>query len=270
MPELPEVESVRRQIVDLVRGRTVVSVSRDPYHTDRIYALDDATQRRIDTVIRRGKYLLFGLSAPNGVRDKELVVHLGMTGVLNFTPNGTHVRVAFTLDNGDVLAFHDPRRFGRVCVVTSGVYDTIPTLATLGPEPLEDDWLPHAFAAALKRSNAPVKAALLNQRVVAGVGNIYADEALWAARIHPASRRVGAVRAAVLHAEIRRVLAEAVEREGTTFRNYQLVNGASGRYLTSLNVYGRHGENCRRCNTMLRRTVIAQRGTTFCPACQRI
>ena len=121
----------------------------------------------------------------------------------------------------------------------------------------------------MARTRAPVKAVLLAQRLVAGVGNIYADEALWRARIHPGSRRVGRPRALRLHGAIREVLAAAIEREGTTFRDYQMVNGDSGRYADFLDVYGKAGLPCRRCGTTLRGAVFAQRGTTFCPRCQR-
>jgi formamidopyrimidine-DNA glycosylase len=270
MPELPEVESVRRQVLPLVQGRVITAVNRDPYPSRRIYALDDAVNGQIETVVRRGKYLLLPLKDPtSGSCTRELVIHLGMTGVLGFDPAKGHVRVSFTLDGTDTLLFSDPRRFGRVCVVPAGTYDSIPTLQTLGPEPLSDAFSVAGFAAALKRSHTPIKAALLNQRVVAGVGNIYADEALWASHIHPASRRVGATRAGVLHHELVRILTAAVAREGTTFRNYQLVNGASGRFASSLHVYGKSGSNCPRCDTPFRKTVIAQRGTTFCPSCQR-
>lgn len=270
MPELPEVESVRRQVLPHVRGRMITAVTRDPYPSRRIYALDDAVGRRIETVHRRGKYLLLPLSYPaSNSCALELVIHLGMTGVLGFTPDEPHVRVTFTLDGSDELTFRDPRRFGRVCVVPAGVYTSIPTLQALGPEPLDGSFTAEQFAMSLRTGRTPVKAALLNQRVVAGVGNIYADEALWAARIHPATRRVGAVRATRLHGALIRILAAAVEREGTTFRNYQLVNGASGRFASSLNVYGKAGMACPRCDTPFRRTVIAQRGTTFCPVCQR-
>ncbi|MFP4312054.1 MAG: zinc finger domain-containing protein, partial [Nitriliruptoraceae bacterium] len=175
-----------------------------------------------------------------------------------------------TLDDGSILRFRDPRRFGRLSVVTAGRYaGVVPTLAVLGPEPLSAAFRVDAFAAALAATRAPVKARLLDQRLVAGVGNIYADEALWRARIHPRSRRVGPQRAAVLHAAIVAVLRAAVEREGTTFRDYEMVNGRSGRYASELDVYGKHGQPCRRCGSILRRDVVAQRGTTYCPRCQR-
>ena len=279
MPELPEVESVRRQLAPLIEGRHIVTAERDPYPSRRITAVDRAVGGTVSTLRRRGKFLIADLRGASPEHPSELILHLGMTGMLRVLsaddPEGlftsdTHVRVRFGLDDGRVLVLRDARRFGRVAVLAPGAYlPTIPTLAALGPEPLEDGFELEAFAGGLAATSAPVKARLLDQRLVAGVGNIYADESLWLARIHPASRRVGAARAARLHAAIRTVLAAAVEREGTTFRDYRLVNGQSGRYLDALEAYGRGGLPCRRCGTTLRSTVIAQRGTTFCPGCQR-
>jgi formamidopyrimidine-DNA glycosylase len=187
-----------------------------------------------------------------------------------FGPSPAHIRASFVLDDERVLLFNDPRRFGRVSVVPAGDYaGRIPTLAALGPEPLSDTFEVADFVRALARTSSPVKAKLLDQRLVAGVGNIYADEALWHARIHPGSRRVGATRARTLHAAIRDVLSSAIEREGTTFRDYQMVNGQSGRNADFLEAYGQRDLPCRRCGTTMRRTVIAQRGTTYCPTCQR-
>ncbi|MFP4150153.1 MAG: bifunctional DNA-formamidopyrimidine glycosylase/DNA-(apurinic or apyrimidinic site) lyase [Nitriliruptoraceae bacterium] len=278
MPELPEVESVRRQLVPVLTGRRVDDVWWDASPSARFHAVEQLPGQRITRVERRGKYLLCPLAGPG--EPRELVLHLGMTGSLRFTaapvgtqdPDGglTHVRARLTLDDGSVLRFRDPRRFGRLSVVTAGRYaEVVPTLAVLGPEPLSAAFRVEAFAAALAATRAPVKARLLDQRLVAGVGNIYADEALWRARIHPRSRRVGPRRAAVLHAAIVAVLRAAVEREGTTFRDYEMVNGRSGRYASELDVYGKHGQPCRRCGSILRRDVVAQRGTTYCPSCQR-
>ena len=262
MPELPEVESVRRQLAPQLTGRRVVSVWADVQR--RFADVDRLAGRRVEAVGRRGKFLLLDLDAP-----LEAVLHLGMTGSLRFDVVDAYARARLALDDGRELVFRDPRRFGRLSVVARGDYTSIPTLAALGPEPLEDGFDPDVFAAGLAATRAPVKAALLNQRLVAGVGNIYADEALWRARIHPASRRVGADRAHRLHGTIREVLAAAVAREGTTFRDYQMVNGASGRYATELDVYGKAGTPCARCGTTLRHTTVAQRGTTYCPRCQR-
>ena len=273
MPELPEVESVRRQLVPELVGRTVVDVWWDPHPAQRFSDVGLVAGRRIDDVTRRGKYLVCPLTGSDG-RLLELVLHLGMTGSFALVDGGAaaaeHVRARLDLDDGRSLRFRDPRRFGRISVVTAGDYALdVPTLAVLGPEPLSPAFDPEAFAAGLARTSAPIKGALLAQRLVAGVGNIYADEALWRARIHPTSRRVGPHRARRLHAAIREVLEAAVAREGTTFRDYQMVNGESGRYADFLDVYGKAGLPCPRCATPLRASVVAQRGTTYCPRCQR-
>ncbi|MEX1178862.1 MAG: bifunctional DNA-formamidopyrimidine glycosylase/DNA-(apurinic or apyrimidinic site) lyase [Nitriliruptor sp.] len=280
MPELPEVESVRRQLAPELTGRRVVSVWWDPHPQQRFSDVGLLDGRRIEAVTRRGKFLLCPLDDEGPHGALELVLHLGMTGSFRFaaaeparTPADDaveHVRARFTLDDGRELRFRDPRRFGRVSVVPAGGYaGRVPTLATLGPEPLTDDFDPDRFADALARTSATVKAALLGQRLVAGVGNIYADEALWRARIHPASRRVGRDRARALHTAIREVLSESIEREGTTFRDYQMVNGESGRNAAFLDAYGQGDLPCNRCGTPMRRSVVAQRGTTHCPSCQR-
>lgn len=279
MPELPEVESVRRQLAPRITGRTVVATARDPYPARRIGDVRRATGGTVDRVLRRGKFLLVPLSGPAPSHPSELIIHLGMSGILRVLddedPEGriapaTHVRVRLSLDDGQVLVLSDARRFGRVTVVDPGDHAAAaPALATLGPEPLSDDFEVDRFARGLATSRASVKARLLDQRLVAGVGNIYADESLWRARIHPDARGVGRARATRLHAAVREVLAAAVDREGTSFRDYRLVNGQSGRYLTELDVYGRAGQPCRRCGTTLRASVVAQRGTTHCPRCQR-
>lgn len=285
MPELPEVESVRRQLHPRLAGRRILHAWRDPHPQQRFSDVDLVEDMVVAEVGRRGKFLLAPLvpepDQPAADAPLELVLHLGMTGSFRFTATtheqtaaseaAAHVRARFRLDDGHDLVFRDPRRFGRVSVVPAGVYaPTVPTLATLGPEPLSDDFDPDGFAAGLAATRAPVKAALLNQRLVAGVGNIYADESLWLAHIHPRSRRVGRSRAHVLHAAIRQVLAEAIEREGTTFRDYQMVNGESGRNADFLAAYGQGGLPCHRCGTAMRHTTVAQRGTTYCPRCQRV
>jgi formamidopyrimidine-DNA glycosylase len=221
--------------------------------------------RQISRVGRRGKFLI----APLDV-DLELVMHLGMTGRFTFDPTpGPHMRARIELEDGRILLFHDARRFGRLAVVRAGDYRLIPTLASLGPEPLSNEFDPHSFALDLARTTAPVKPYLLSQRPVAGVGNIYADEALWRARIHPRSRRVGIRRAFDLHSAIREVLTAAISREGTTFRDFVTLNGETGRNATFLVAYGRAGTACPRCGTSLKKIVLGGRGTTYCPRCQR-
>ncbi len=269
MPELPEVESVARQLRPRLVNRRITSVWTDPQ--SRFVDVQAATGARVAGLRRRGKYLLAGLTAAEAPR-RELVMHLGMTGAFRFrdgdwTPDA-YVRATLTLDDG-VLDFRDVRRFGRLTVVPAGDYSTIATLAQMGPEPLGPDFRPTDFHAALRRSRMPVKAQLLSQRPVAGVGNIYADEALWLSGIHPRARRVGPQRAARLWGAIRQVLQAAIEREGTTFRDYQMVNGQSGRNATFLIAYGQQGRPCPRCSTALRKTDVGGRGTTYCPRCQR-
>jgi formamidopyrimidine-DNA glycosylase len=262
MPELPEVESVRRQLEPELRGRRVTAVWVDPQR--RFHAPDRLLGRTVLAVGRRGKFLLCPLDA-----GLELVLHLGMTGALSFGEADAYTRARLGLDDGRELLFRDPRRFGGLAVVEAGAYAPLPTLARLGPEPLSDEFDPVQFARDLAATRAPVKPYLLSQRPVAGVGNIYADEALWLARIHPASRRVGPRRAAALHRAIRQVLSEAIVREGTTFRDYRMVNGESGRNGEFLVAYGQAGRPCPRCDTPLRKLVLGGRGSTFCPACQR-
>jgi formamidopyrimidine-DNA glycosylase len=266
MPELPEVESVRRQLEPELSGRRVTDVwyDRHPNIPRQFVDVELLVGRTITSVGRRGKFLICPLDA-----GLEMIMHLGMTGALRFDFDGPHTRARIYLDDGRTLAFRDPRRFGRLAVVAAGDYASIPTLATLGPEPLSDDFDVERFARDLARTTAPIKPYLLTQRAVAGVGNIYADEALWLARIHPTSRRVGRMRAHLLHAAIREVLADAIEREGTTFRDYQTVTGEPGRNASFLIAYGRKGFPCPRCGASLRRVILGGRGTTYCPRCQR-
>ncbi len=266
MPELPEVESVRRQLDPELSGRRVVDVWTDPLPTvpREFHDVERAIGHVIEQVGRRGKFMIAPLDG-----GLELVMHLGMTGSFSFGEKDAYARAILSLDDERELVFRDPRRFGRLAVVEAGDYSTLPTLAMLGPEPLSDEFDPETFADVLAKRRAPIKPFLLSQRPVAGVGNIYADEALWHARIHPLSRRVGKRRAVELHRSIRQVLAGALEREGTTLRDYQMVNGASGRNASFLIAYGQAGTPCPRCARPLRKIVVAGRGTTYCPGCQR-
>ena len=268
MPELPEVETIRRQLAPAVTGRTIVDSGAHP--SAKFAPAIEVTGACIEGVDRRGKYLLVGLDD-----DRELVIHLGMTGRLQLTTPDTttsgggqpYVRAWWDLGDG-VLELHDVRRFGRVAVVPAGDHHDLPTLAKLGPEPLGPDFTPDGLWSALRSSSVRVKTQLLGQRPVAGVGNIYADEALWQAGINPASRRVGRVGAERLHAAIVEVLRAAVDNGGTTIRDYRNFDGASGSNQLHLRCYGRAGEPCLRCSTALERRVIDGRGTTWCRRCQ--
>ena len=257
---------MRRQLDPALKGRRIDDVWTDPLPSMQREFVDAhrAIGRTVEEVGRRGKFLIAPLD-----EGLEMVLHLGMTGAFRFDFDDPYVRAKLWLDNGRMLSFRDVRRFGRFAVVDKGDYRLLPALRVLGPEPLSDEFDPDAFAAALRRTTSQVKPYLLSQRPVAGVGNIYADEALWLARIHPMSRRVGKERAYALHDAIREVLTAAIDREGTTFRDYRMVNGESGRNASFLIAYGQVGRPCPRCRTPLKKISLGGRGATFCPRCQR-
>jgi formamidopyrimidine-DNA glycosylase len=267
VPELPEVETVRRELEPWLTGRRIVRASRVEAPPGPKYAeLERAAGQRIEGVTRRGKFLLLPLS-----RGDELVVHLGMTGAVLREPPAGHVRARLDLDKGEALYFQDARRFGRFLVVRAGDYAALPTLRALGPEPLDPAFTAALFASRLAGRRTSIKAAIMGQRVVAGVGNIYSDEALFRVRIHPATEaaRLSRRQVARLRDAIVEVLFESLESGGTTFRDYRNVAGGEGRFVARLAVYGREGEPCLRCGRSIVRIVLAQRGTWYCPRCQR-
>ena len=265
MPELPEVETVRRGLEPQVRGHRVTGAW--GHASPKFAPAAEAVDATVATVGRRGKYLLLGLDD-----GRTLVVHLGMTGQFRIGAHDEvldpYVRAWWRLDDGRTVAFRDVRRFGRVAVVGTDLTG-LPTLAALGPEPFDADFTGEHLWQALRRSNVRVKTQLLSQRPVAGVGNIYADEALWRAGVHPSARRVSRPAAARLRDAIVDVLAEGIAHGGTTLRDYRTVDGDEGENQHRLDCYGRFGLPCPRCGTELRRSVVDGRGTTHCPACQR-
>ncbi len=273
MPELPEVETIARGLAPVLRGRRVEAVwgSGLPLHLNRPVDLRAlravAVGRTIRRVHRRGKYLLIEVEEAGA----GIVVHLGMTGRLRVqpaeAPRAPHTHVVFTLDGGGELRFADARRFGWVAAGTP--LAALAVLAALGPDPLSDLDAPR-LRDLLAASRAPVKAFLLDQRRVAGLGNIYVAEALFRARIHPATpARRAASRAPALLDAIRAVLEGGIARRGTTLRDYVDADGNSGDNARALLVYGRQGGPCRRCGALIRRRVDGGRATFFCPKCQR-
>jgi formamidopyrimidine-DNA glycosylase len=266
MPELPEVETIRRQLEPQLVGRAVVDAS--AHWSPKFSAAPEAVGAAIERVGRRGKYLLIGLDD-----GRDVVVHLGMTGSLSVRDgepdDDPFVRATWTLDDGRRLTYRDVRRFGRIAVLAPDEHAVLPTLAALGPEPFDDAFTGEALWNSLRRSRRAVKTQLLSQRPVAGVGNIYADEALWLAEVHPSSRRVSRARAERLRDAIRTVLRDGLDHGGTTLRDYVDAEGASGSNQHHLRCYGRAGEPCERCGDLLRRGVVDARGTTWCPTCQR-
>jgi len=263
VPELPEVETVRRQLEPLVLGRRIVEGWGHP--SPKFSSAVFAAGATIQAVDRRGKYLLLGLDD-----ERELIVHLGMTGQLRIRDGvlDPYVRAWWTLDDGRVLELRDVRRFGRLAVVTAGEWGSLPTLAAQGPEPWDVVLDDGGLWRNLRRSSVAIKTSLLSQRPIAGVGNIYADEALWRAGIHPGRRSLSRPQAERLLMELRAVLEQGIANGGTTLRDYRTPDGEPGRNQLELGCYGRAGEPCLRCGTELRRTVLQGRGTTHCPTCQ--
>ena len=269
IPELPEVETVRRELDPWLTGRRILRAARADAPEGPKYAdLERASSQTIQEVKRRGKFLILPLSGGD-----ELIIHLGMTGIITPADPGKHVRATLRLDEGEnpTLYFQDVRRFGRFLTVPAGDYRSLPTLHAIGPEPLTDAFNAEQFAAALAKSSTPVKIYLLSQKPVAGVGNIYADEALWAAKIHPATpaKRVPKRQIPLLVDMIKDVLEASIRVQGTTLQDYRTVNGEVGAYLEQLNAYGQTEEPCPRCGTSISKIVLGGRGTHFCRKCQK-
>ena len=271
MPELPEVETVARDLRPLVVGRTFVGLSRSRKALRQNWSKAwDAqlVRRRVEAVHRRGKWLLLELDA-----GSFLMVHLGMTGrftvVSPAAKREPHTHLVFRLDNLHELRFRDARRFGSVTYFPDRTSWEAFLAPRLGPEPWE--LKPAAFRDAIKNTKRAIKAVLLDQTVVAGVGNIYADESCFAARIDP--RRLGSTirpaEANCLLRSIQATLTRAIEMKGSTIRDYVGGAGGSGGYQDEFRVYGRKREPCRRCATPIQCVRMAGRSTHFCPKCQR-
>lgn len=269
MPELPEVETVRRQLAPRLVGRRILEAGSHP--SAKFTPARAATGSRVISDDRRGKFLLFGLDD-----DRELIVHLGMTGQLQFQEPTTaeeeenpYLRAWWALDDGTTLEFVDVRRFGRIRVVPAGDYRSLPTLHAAGPEPFDESFDGKQFHARLAKSRRKLKTQLLSQKPVAGVGNIYADEALWLASINPKATRLSVTRATELLEAVRSVLRQGIDNGGTTLKDYRDVEGRSGANQNALAAYGRGGLPCIRCDTKLQSATIDARTTTWCPTCQR-
>jgi formamidopyrimidine-DNA glycosylase len=292
MPELPEVEVIRRGLQNRLPGSTVSTVeTRDKrvFLTPRDEIESRLRGQTVQTVERRGKFLLIRL-------DRDiLLVHLGMTGQLTYWDKNrsdsprflvqpatglqqirqhrpdkhTHMTVHFV--DGNALNFRDIRQFGNVRLFPEGDIEQVEPIRKLGMEPLTDEFQYQRFRDSLKKTSRVIKAVLLDQRIVAGVGNIYADESLFYARLRPTWRadRLSAAETRRLFEAIPRALQKGIELGGTSLRDYVDSDGQQGSNQEELMVYGRAGEPCRNCRTPITKTVVAQRGTHFCAVCQR-
>lgn len=276
MPELPEVETIRLQLephlvgrrfdrVDILDARLV-----RPFEPDAVAA--ELEGERVSALERRGKYLIVRFES-----GRVLLIHLRMTGNLLhgsgewLAADDPHRRAVVRLDDGSDVAYRDVRRFGTWLLVEPEELE--PYLDDrVGTEPLERSFTTKRLAAALAGRRAPVKAAILDQRRLAGVGNIYADEALWRARIHPQrpAGELGHDELKALHSGIRTALKAGIERQGATLRDYRTPDGGSGTMQDEFKVYGRQDEPCERCGTPIEKIRAAGRGTWYCPNCQRL
>jgi formamidopyrimidine-DNA glycosylase len=271
MPELPEVETTVRGLAAVLEGRRIASIElrrpdlRRPFPADLRQRLTGA---RVTGLGRRAKYGLIETD-----RDDTLVFHLGMSGSWRVDPAqiGLHDHVLIETEEGRRLSLNDPRRFGSLDLVPTAELDRMEPFARMGPEPLGEAFDGACLAAALAGRQAPIKAMLLDQRIVAGLGNIYVCEALHMARIAPgrAAGRISRPRLDRLAAAVKAVLLDAIDAGGSTLRDYAQPNGELGYFSAKWRVYGREGRPCPECGATIRRRADSGRSTFFCPRCQR-
>ena len=272
MPELPEVETTRRGVAPWIEGVRVTAIElRQPmlrWPVPRSLELE-LPGRRVLSAGRRAKYLLFRAEG-----DRTFMLHLGMSGSLRVlraaAPPALHDHLDIALETGCVLRFHDPRRFGSADWI-AGDPLLHPLLRELGPEPLGPEFTPDYLAAACRGRKVAIKQLIMNGRIVVGIGNIYASEALFRAGIHPAraAGRISAARLMALVSAIREVLEAAIRQGGTTLRDFAWGEGRRGYFRPELAAYDRAGEPCLRCGGVIRAVVQGQRSTYYCPGCQR-
>jgi formamidopyrimidine-DNA glycosylase len=278
VPELPEVETVRRRLAPALEGHSFAHVEiTDPRLTrphDPFEVARELQGERVTKVDRRGKYLIVRFES-----GRALLIHLRMTGSLRHAQVGElstgelrddpHRRAVVNLDDGSDVAYRDVRRFGTWLLLEPSDVDTYID-ARVGREPLDDAYKAKHLAEKLATRRAPIKAAILDQRTVAGVGNIYADEALWRAHVHPLTpaNELTPEEVKAVHKGIRASLQAGVRRQGSTLRDYRLPDGSSGTAQDKFKVYGRAGLPCERCGTPIDKIRVAGRGTWYCPRCQ--
>ena len=283
MPELPEVETVRRGLAPAMEGFVIANAQvnrpdlRWPFPQNMAERL---TGKRVLRLRRRSKYILGDLD-----RGETALIHLGMSGrmLVSGDPLGQfvhthpapekHDHVVLDMENGARITFNDPRRFGAMDLFSTEAGDSHPLLASIGPEPLGNGFDESYLVEALAHRNTPMKSALLDQKTVAGLGNIYVCEALFRSKIHPTrpARRVAENRISKLVPIIREVLTDAIEAGGSSLRDFRQADGELGYFQHSFDVYGREGEPCRSegCHSTIRRIVQSGRSTFYCPTCQR-
>jgi formamidopyrimidine-DNA glycosylase len=275
MPELPEVETVARGLQRAIAGQKILSITlRKTDFIDNPEALErELPGRTIVRVERYGKFMLLRLSPGNGTAadgETALLVHLGMTGALMpqavSTPHAKHTHVVMALSDGRELRYVDPRRFGRMAYLSGDVLSQ--ELQRFGADPL--DVASQEFTMRIHRRKTRIKALLLDQSVLRGVGNIYADESLWSAGIHPAQlgNRLKLPQVKKLYVALQKILQKAILLRGSSISDFVDAGGIPGEYQQHHRVYGREGKPCPRCKTTIRRIIVAGRSSYFCPKCQ--
>jgi len=275
MPEMPEVEIIRRYLDTQVAGKTIMNLD---IRLPRMIKWPDVegfralvTGRTIKSMNRRGKYLLMELD-----NDSKVVFHLRMTGRLVYEPTGEtsdhHARVIFHLQDGASLVYGDTRTLGTIHGLKPQELGMLKGLAEMGPEPLSAEFTAEYLYKTAKQRKVAIKSFLLNQKYIGGIGNIYADEALFLAGIHPLrpANSLTQAECSSLWESVNKVIAAGIADGGTTFRDYQNGEGGKGSHQEHLYVYGRKGEQCRNCGAVIERITVGGRGTHFCPKCQEV
>lgn len=272
MPELPEVETVRRGLEKLILGKKISRIEvlyPKMIKTDLEEFQKELPSQVIQSMGRRGKYLLFHLS------DKVLISHLRMEGKYFYyqdqVPERKHAHVLIRFEDGGTLVYEDVRKFGTMELLVPELLESYFLSKKLGPEPTKQDFDPLTFQKALKKSKKPIKTYLLDQTLVAGLGNIYVDEVLWRAKVHPvkSSQKVTKKEAKAIHEQTISVLEQAVNKGGSTIRSYTNAFGEDGTMQELHQVYDKAGLACSRCGSIIEKIQLGGRGTHFCPRCQR-
>ena len=275
MPDLPEVETIRKGLINLVGGAVIIDVAvfwdrmiTPPFSTERFKTVLRGEQ--IHTIERRGKYLIFLLD------HWAMISHLRMEGKYEVSEAGEpikkHTHVIFYLADGRQLRYLDVRKFGKFTLLPIEKRDEYEPFKKMGPEPTADFFKLSKFKKDLSKSHRAIKAVILDQNIVAGVGNIYADESLFQAKIHPlqAADTIGPAAAKRLHEAVMDVISRSVEAGGSTIRTYKNTLGEAGKFQVSLAVYGQIGQPCPNCGHPIEKIRVAQRGTHYCPHCQQL
>ncbi|HIE06464.1 MAG TPA: bifunctional DNA-formamidopyrimidine glycosylase/DNA-(apurinic or apyrimidinic site) lyase [Desulfarculaceae bacterium] len=273
MPELPEVETVATALRQHLPGRQIIGVVARCERLRRpipIAALQNEVNAVICGVRRRAKYLLIDLDS-----GRALVIHLGMSGTLRLVPKNEaaerHDHIDIKLDDGSVLRYRDPRRFGLIIIVTPDADGRISELGNLAPEPLSKEFSGEYLYNLSRKRTTPIKTFIMDQRRVVGVGNIYASESLFRARIRPTlnTGTLNRKRCELLVNTIKEVLTEAIAIGGTTISDFYGVDGSEGKFALKLKVYGRSGDSCPECGTSIKKITLGGRSTFYCPKCQK-